>query len=39
MYACMYVVIKEVIRRDLLNNAELSELFLEFDDEPLGSAR
>eukprot|EP01036_Dinobryon_divergens_P027249 gene27250-35987_t len=31
-------VIKEVIRRDLLNNAELSELFLEFDDEPLGSA-
>lgn len=35
----MCVVIKEVIRRDLLNNAELSELFLEFDDEPLGSAR
>ena len=30
---------KEVIKRDLLNNADLSELFLEFDDIPLGSAR
>lgn len=31
-------VIKEIVRRELLNGAELSELFLEFDDVPLGSA-
>ena len=32
-------VIKGVVKRDLLNNAELSDLFSEFDDKPLGSAR
>jgi aarF domain-containing kinase len=31
-------VVKEVVRRELLNDAELSDLFLEFDDEPLGAA-
>jgi aarF domain-containing kinase len=31
-------VIKEIVRRELLNGAELSELFSEFDDIPLGSA-
>lgn len=30
--------IKKVVRKELLGNAELSELFLDFDDEPLGSA-
>ena len=30
--------IKEVVRTELLGGADLSELFLEFDDEPLGSA-
>ena len=28
----------DVIQKELLNGAELSELFLEFDDKPLGSA-
>jgi len=31
-------VIKDVVRRELLDGAELSDLFAEFDDEPLGSA-
>lgn len=31
-------LIKRVVQDDLLNGADLSELFLEFDDEPLGSA-
>lgn len=30
--------VKDVVRAELLNGAELSELFSEFDDEPLGSA-
>lgn len=29
-------VIKEIVSRELLNGAPLSDLFLEFDDEPLG---
>ena len=31
-------VVKEVVRNELLGGADLSELFAEFDDEPLGSA-
>jgi aarF domain-containing kinase len=31
-------VVREVISRDLLNGGDISELFAEFDDEPLGSA-
>lgn len=31
-------VVKDVVRRELLNGAELGELFLEFDEVPLGSA-
>lgn len=31
-------VIKEIVRIELLNGAELNELFAEFDDVPLGSA-
>lgn len=31
-------VVKDVVRKELLNNAELSDLFLDFDDEPLGAA-
>jgi aarF domain-containing kinase len=31
-------IIKEIIQRELLQNAPLSELFAEFDDIPLGSA-
>jgi aarF domain-containing kinase len=31
-------VVKNVVRKELLNNAELSDLFLDFDDEPLGAA-
>lgn len=30
--------IKDIIQREILNGADLSELFLEFDDVPLGSA-
>ena len=29
-------VIKEVVQRELLNGASLDELFLEFDEKPLG---
>jgi aarF domain-containing kinase len=31
-------VVKEIVKRELLNGAELSELFAEFDDKPLGAA-
>ena len=31
-------IVKEVVRNELLGGADLSELFAEFDDEPLGSA-
>ena len=31
-------IVKEVVRNELLGGAPLSELFAEFDDEPLGSA-
>lgn len=31
-------VVKDIVRTELLNGAELSELFAEFDDTPLGSA-
>lgn len=31
-------VVKDIIKKELLNGAELSDLFLEFDDKPLGSA-
>jgi aarF domain-containing kinase len=31
-------VIKDIVRKELLGGAPLSELFSEFDDEPLGSA-
>jgi aarF domain-containing kinase len=31
-------VVRDIIKKELLNGAELSDLFLEFDDKPLGSA-
>eukprot|EP01038_Epipyxis_sp_PR26KG_P010023 gene10023-13479_t len=31
-------IIKEIVRKELLGGAELSELFSDFDEEPLGSA-
>ena len=31
-------VIKAIVKRELLDGAELTDLFEEFDDEPLGSA-
>ncbi len=31
-------IIKEIVKQELLSGGDLSELFLEFDEEPLGSA-
>ena len=31
-------VVKNIVQKELLNDADLSDLFLEFDDEPLGAA-
>lgn len=31
-------VVKDIVKTELLNGGELSDLFLEFDDAPLGSA-